>query len=87
MLAVVGIYAEKKRQKHWHDMYIKTNRFRQGNLVLLYTLKKHKRKLKRRGLGPYVVSELNFGGVVRLETLDGLPMGDFINGSHLKRYE
>jgi len=66
---------------------VKTNRFQKGDLVLLYTLKKHKCKLKRRGLGPFVVLELNTSGAVRLETLYGVPMGDYINGSHLKRYE
>ena len=55
--------------------------------MLLYTLKKHKRKLKKRGLGPFVVSELTSSGAVRLETLDGAQMPNFINGSHLKKYE
>lgn len=56
-------------------------------MVLLYTLKKHKQKLKKRGLGPFVVSELNTSGAVRLETIDGEPMENFINGSSLKQYE
>ena len=47
LLAVVDMYAEKRRQKHWHDQNIKTNHFKQGDLVLLYTLKKHKCKLKK----------------------------------------
>ena len=55
--------------------------------MLLYTLKKHKRKLKKRGLGSYVIFELNNSGAVRLETLDGEPMANFINGSRLKRFE
>ena len=55
--------------------------------MLLYTLKKHKRKLKKRGLGPYVISELNNSGAICLETLDGEPMANFINGSRLKRFE
>lgn len=87
LLAIVGMYAEKRRRKYWHDQYVKTNRFRKGDLVLLYTLKKHKRKLKQRGLGPYVVSELNTSGAIRLETLDGVPMENYINGSRLKRYK
>ena len=81
------MYAEKKQRKHWHDQYVKTNRFCRGDLVLLYTLKKHKIKLKLQGLGPFVVNDLNTSGAVRLETLDGEPMGDYINGSRLKWYE
>ena len=71
LLAVIGLYAEKRRRKHWHDQFVKTGRFRKGDLVLLYTLKKNKRKLKMRGLGPFVISELSTSGAVRLETLDG----------------
>ena len=55
--------------------------------MLLYTLKKHKRKLKKQGLGPFVVSELTSSGAVRLETLEGAQMSNFINGSRLKKYE
>ena len=84
LLAIAGMYA---RRKHWHDQNIKTNRFQKGDLVLLYTLKKHKRKLKKRGLGPFVVSELTSSGAVRLETLEGAQMPNFINGSRLKKYK
>ena len=87
LLAIMGMYAEKRRRKHWHDQNIKKQKFQVGDLVLLYTLKKHKRKLKKRGLGPYVISELNNSGAVRLETLDGEPMANFINGSRLKKFE
>ena len=34
-----------------------------------------------------MVNDLNTSGAVRLETLDGEPMGNYINGSRLKRYE
>lgn len=47
-IAVLGIYAEKWWQNCWHDMHVKTGRFQNGNLVLLFTLKKHKWKLKMR---------------------------------------
>ena len=59
---------------------------KKGDLVLVFTLKKHKRKLKMRGLGPYVINEITFGGAVCLETLDGEPMANFINGSCLKAF-
>ena len=39
-----------------------------------------------RGLGPYVINEITSGGAVCLETLDGEPMANFINGSCLKRF-
>ena len=83
----MGMYAEKRRRKHWHDQNIKKQKFQVGDLVLLYTLKKHKRKLKKRGLGPYVIFELNNSGAVCLETLDGERMANFINGSRLKKFE
>lgn len=38
------------------------------------------------GLGPFVINEISNGGAIRLETLDGEPMGTFINGSRLKRF-
>ena len=53
----------------------------------MYTLKKHKQKLKKRGLGPFVVSQFSSSGAVRLETLDGAEMPNFINESRLKKYE
>ena len=38
-------------------------------------------------LGPYVKNELNISGAIRLETLDGKPMANYINGSCLKKYK
>ena len=83
---VIGIYAEKRRQKRWHDMNLRTNQFHKGSLVLVYTLKQHKKKLKPRGLGPYVIDELSPSGSVRLATLDGDQFANYINGSRLKIY-
>ena len=51
-LALVGMYAEKRRRKQWFDKNLKDRNFAVGDLVLLYTLKKNRRKLKKRGLGP-----------------------------------
>ena len=81
------MYAEKRHRKHWHDQNIKIEHFKKGDLVLLYTLKKYKQKLKKHGLGPFVINELTSSGAVRLETLDGAQMPNFINGSRLKKYE
>ena len=36
---VAGMYAHKRRQKHSHDAHIKTREFKQGDAVLVYTLK------------------------------------------------
>ena len=81
MLAFVGMYAEKQRRKQWFDKNLKERNFVVGDLVLLYTLKKNKRKLKKQGLGPYVIHSLLSSGAVRLATLDGEKMSAFINGS------
>ena len=56
-------------------------------MVFLYALKKHKRKLKKQGHGPFVVNELTISGAVRLEMLEGAQMPNFVNGSHLKKYK
>ena len=55
-------------------------------MVLLYTLKKNKRKLKKRGLGPYVIHSLLSSGAVKLATLSGEEMSAFINESRLKKF-
>ena len=86
LLAIVGMYAEKRRRKQWFDKNLKDKNFAVGDLVLLYTLKKNKRKLKKRGLGPYVIHSLLSSGAVKLAILDGEEMLAFINGSRLKKF-
>lgn len=83
---VIAMYAEKRRQKRWHDENLRTKEFHKGTLVLVYTLKQKKQKLKLRGMGPYVINEITPSGTVRLETIDGEPMANFINGSRLRVY-
>ena len=80
------MYAEKRRRKQWFDKNLKDRNFAVGDLVLLYTLKKNKRKLKKRGLGPYVIQTILNSGAIRLATLDGQEMTAFINGSRLKKF-
>ena len=53
--AVAGMYAQKRRQKKFHYAHIVNKDFQIGDLVLAYTLKKHTSKLKKRGMGPYVI--------------------------------
>ena len=83
-MVVMGIYAEKWQQKHWYNSKVRTQEFQKGDLVLVFTLKKHTRKLKIWGLGPYVINEITLGGAICLETLDGESMANFINGNSLK---
>ena len=40
-----------------------------------------------RGLGPFVINTLSMSGAMRLETLEGDQMTNFINGSRIKTYE
>ena len=87
LLALVGMYAKKCRRKQWFDKNLKSQKFAVGDLVLLYTLKKNKTKLKKQGLGPYVIFELLSSGAMRLATLDGNQMATFINGNCLKKFE
>ena len=86
LLALVGMYAKKCRQKRWHDCNVCSKEFHKGTLVLVYTLKQHKRKLKLWGLGPFVISSISLSGLVCLETLDGEPIANYINGSRLGVY-
>ena len=86
LLAFVGMYVEKCQCKQWFDKNLKEQNFAVGDLVLLYTLKKNKRKLKKWGLGPYVIHSLLSSGAMKLATLDGEEMSTFINGSRLKKF-
>ena len=86
LLAFVGMYAEKRQRKQWFDTNLKEQNFAVGDLVLLYTLKKNKRKLMKRGLGPYVIHSLLSSEDVKLATLAGEEIYTFINGSRLKKF-
>ena len=86
LLALGGMYAEKCRRKQWFGKNLKEQNFAVGDLVLLYTLKKNKQKLKKWGLGPYVIHTILNSGAIKLATLDGEEMTAFINGSRLKKF-
>lgn len=49
-------------------------------------MKQRKQKLKLRGINPFVINQITPSGIVHLETLDGEPMANFINGSQLCVY-
>ena len=40
-----------------------------------------------RGLGHYLINEFCLSGAIRLKTLDGEIMANFINGRRIKKYE
>ena len=81
------MYAQKRRLKQFHDSHIVNKRFQKGDLVLAYTLKQHTSKLKKRGMGPYLIHDLSSSGAVHLATLDGVPMANWISGCRLKKYK
>ena len=84
--AVDGMYALKRRQKSFFDARIKTKEIQKGDLVLAYTLKQHASKLKKRGMGPYVIHDISTSGALRLATLDGEQMPNWISGCRVKKY-
>ena len=87
LAAMHTMYVEKHRRKAWHDRNLRLQEFKEGDLVLLYSLKKDKRNLTPRGLRPYGITTITNGGAVQLETLDGQLMVNFINMSRLRKYK
>ncbi|WP_176691493.1 DDE-type integrase/transposase/recombinase, partial [Enterobacter cloacae complex sp. GF14B] len=84
--AVASIYAQKRRQKEFFDKHVRTKEFKVGDYVLVYTLKHHAKKLKKRGMGPLVIKDLSPSGAVKLATLDGEEMPNWISGCRVKKY-
>ena len=54
---------------------------------MVYTLKPLIGKFKKRGFGPCVIDEISSNGVVKLSTLDGETMSNWISGCQIKKYE
>lgn len=69
--AVARMYAQKQRQKNFHNAHIKNKEFKIGDFFLVYTLKQHTYKIKKRGNGPYAIHDISTSGDVMLATLDG----------------
>ena len=65
------MYAQKRQQKQHHDLILKPKELIKGDLVLVYTLKPHIGKFKKRRFGPRVIEEISSSGAVKLSTLDG----------------
>ena len=78
----------KKRKKAWHDRQIKSKQFEVGGLVLMHEKQFLKRtgKLRTHQLGPYIITKITDGGVVKLQKLDGTKFQGLVNGSRLKPY-
>ncbi|RYA70906.1 hypothetical protein DD595_25390, partial [Enterobacter cloacae complex sp. 4DZ3-17B2] len=73
-------------QKEFFDKHVRTKEFKVGDYVLVYTLKQHAKKLKKRGMGPLVIKDLSPSGAVKLATLDGEEMPNWISGCRVKKY-
>ena len=78
----------EKRQKAWHNQYIRVNPYEEGRLVLKYdnNLFKHPGKLKTHRPGPYRIAHIIDAGVVKLQKLDGTYVMGMMNGILLKPY-
>ncbi|KAH7428004.1 hypothetical protein KP509_10G070900 [Ceratopteris richardii] len=85
--AAAGIYAAKKRQKAYFDAHVKDKGLKEGDLVLVYTLKQHARKLEKRGYGPMIINRLSTSGAVQLATLEGDILPNYISGCRVKLYQ
>ena len=87
---VVGFHKEvqKEKDKSCHDRHIKSKKFKEGCLVLLYESKylQHPRKFKMHWLGPYEIKSITNGGVVQLHDLSGKELQGLVKGIQLKLY-
>ncbi|MCO5580788.1 hypothetical protein L7F22_034659 [Adiantum nelumboides] len=61
-------------------------RLRAGDYVLMYIRKQHSKKLQKRGNGPYVIQDISSSGAIKLATLEGEEMPNWISGCRLKKY-
>ncbi|MCO5571124.1 hypothetical protein L7F22_024856 [Adiantum nelumboides] len=87
LTAVAHIYAQKRKRKQFFDSHLLTKIFKKGDLVLVYSLKQHIPKSKKKGNGPFVIEDVSPSGAVKLSTLDREPMANWISGCRLKKYQ
>ena len=83
---VAAIYAQKRRMKEFHDRHVKSKDFEIGDYVLIYTFKHKTKKLKKRGMEPFVIHSISSSGAIKLATIDGEEMPNWISGCRLKKY-
>ncbi|WP_165303672.1 hypothetical protein, partial [Enterobacter cloacae complex sp. CH23B] len=86
LTAVAHIYAQKRKQKRFFDSHLITKIFKKGDLVLVYSLKQHIPKFKKKRNGPFFIEDISPSGALKLSTLDGEPMANWISGCRLKKY-
>ncbi|MCO5577836.1 hypothetical protein L7F22_049587 [Adiantum nelumboides] len=84
--AVASIYAQKRNMKSFFDQHVINKEFAIGDYILMYTLKQHSRKLQKRGNRPYVIHDISSSGAIKLATLEGEEMLNWISGCRLKKY-
>ena len=68
------------------DFMMITKEFKLGDLVLVYTLKQLQSKLSKASQGPFVILGVSYSGAIRLSTLDGKEMPNWISGCCVKIY-
>jgi hypothetical protein len=78
----------KRRQKAWHDINLRSKTLEPGKLALWYDSKffHNLGKFKIRWLGPFRILDITEFGAVKLTQLYGRPMKGLVNGSRLKPY-
>ncbi|MCO5580212.1 hypothetical protein L7F22_034078 [Adiantum nelumboides] len=84
--AVASIYAQKRNMKSFFDQHVINKKFATGGYILMYILKQHSKKLQKRGNGPYVIHDISPSGAIKLATLKGEEMPNWISGCRLKKY-
>ncbi|MCO5556627.1 hypothetical protein L7F22_010178 [Adiantum nelumboides] len=84
--AVASIYAQKRNMKSFFDQHVINKEFATEDYVLMYTLKQHSKKLQKRENGSYVIHDISPSGAIKLVTLEGEEMPDWISGCRLKKY-
>ncbi|MCO5600156.1 hypothetical protein L7F22_054264 [Adiantum nelumboides] len=73
--------------KSLFGQHVINKEFATGNYVLMYTLKQHSKKLKKRENGPYVIHDISSSGAIKLATLEREEMLNWISGCRLKKYQ
>ena len=68
MKTVAALLALKRRQKEFFDTHVKPKKIKVGDYVLIYTLKQHAKKLKKQGMGPFVIKDISS---IKVATLEG----------------
>ncbi|RVW83475.1 hypothetical protein CK203_051737 [Vitis vinifera] len=85
--AYINSKSAKQMMKRWHDQLISNKEFQKGQRVLLYDSRLYifPGKLKSRWVGPFIIHQVHFNGVVEL--LNSNSTNTFkVNGHCLKPF-